>query len=93
MTRRSLVDPINEQIERARIDALRNRPDIPADETFAIDVQVRVYAESWPGRTTKRSRSRVVGSASCVYVPRTTGTEAERQEQAAIKAVEGAEDA
>lgn len=75
MVTRNLVDPINEQIERARIEALRNRPDLPEDESFIVDVQVRVYADSWPGTVKQRSRSQMIGHASCVYRPRTGASE------------------
>ncbi len=54
---------------RAAQEAVKNAPKkIPCDEDVWVSVEIRLHAESWPGETkTGRSKSTLIGSASCLY--------------------------
>lgn len=53
---------------RAVAAAVKDAPAIPLSEDLMVEVEIRIYSDSWPGKTeTGRSKSRLLGSASCAY--------------------------
>jgi hypothetical protein len=64
-------EAIGWQVLRAAQEAVTNAPKATMNETVFIEVKIHAYTDSWPGTTESgRSKSRLIGHASCAYVPR-----------------------
>lgn len=67
-TQYDLEREIGWHMARALKDALKDPPVISREEDLQVEVIIRVRSESFPGETiTGRSRSSIVGQASCLY--------------------------
>jgi hypothetical protein len=67
-TEYDLEREIGWQMARALKDALEDPPTISRREDLHVEVVIRVRSESFPGTSESgRSKSSIVGQASCIY--------------------------